>query len=110
MFFDDIIHGTQYYRSPTPLPEEWEGDIANLENFNLDVMQIRINWRQNEIREGEYNFSDVDRLMELAEKYNGGGHACAAGATVYSKKEMKQLLAEADALLKEYKEKNTGWL
>lgn len=70
MFFDDIIHGTQYYRSPTPLPEEWEGDIANLENFNLDVMQIRINWRQNEIREGEYNFSDVDRLMELAEKYN----------------------------------------
>lgn len=49
-------------------------------------------------------------VSELAEKYNGGGHACAAGATVYSKKEMKQLLAEADALLKEYKEKNTGWL
>ena len=49
-------------------------------------------------------------VSELAERYNGGGHACAAGATVYSKKEMKQLLAEADALLKEYKEKNTGWL
>ena len=49
-------------------------------------------------------------VSELAEKYNGGGHACAAGATVYSKKEMKQLIAEADALLKEYKEKNTGWL
>ena len=49
-------------------------------------------------------------VSELAEKYNGGGHACAAGATVYSKKEMKQLLAEADARLKEYKEKNTGWL
>ena len=49
-------------------------------------------------------------VSELAEKYNGGGHACAAGATVYSKKEMKQLLADADALLKEYKENNTGWL
>ena len=49
-------------------------------------------------------------VSELAERYNGGGHACAAGATVYSKKEMKQLLKEADALLKEYKEKNTGWL
>ena len=49
-------------------------------------------------------------VSELANKYNGGGHACAAGATVYSKKEMKQLLADADALLKEYKEKNTGWL
>ena len=49
-------------------------------------------------------------VSELAERYNGGGHACAAGATVYSKKEMQQLLKEADALLKEYKEKNTGWL
>ncbi len=49
-------------------------------------------------------------VSELAERYHGGGHACAAGATVYSKKEMKQLLAEADALLKDYKENNTGWL
>ena len=49
-------------------------------------------------------------VSELAERYHGGGHACASGATVYSKKEMKQLIAEADALLKEYKEKNTGWL
>ena len=68
MFFDEIIHGTQYYRSPTPLPEEWEGDIQNLKNYNLDAMQIRINWRNNEIREGKYDFSDVDKLMELAEK------------------------------------------
>lgn len=50
------------------------------------------------------------KVSELAERYNGGGHACAAGATVYSKKEMKQLLAEADALLKKYKEENEGWL
>lgn len=68
MFFNEIIHGTQYYRSPTPLEEEWEGDIQNLEKYNLDAMQIRINWRNNEIREGEYDFSDVDRLMDLAEK------------------------------------------
>ena len=68
MFFDEIIHGTQYYRTPTPLPEEWEGDIANMENFNIDAFQIRMNWRWNERREGEYDFSDVDRLLELAEK------------------------------------------
>ncbi|MBR2623200.1 MAG: beta-galactosidase [Clostridia bacterium] len=70
MFFDEIIHGTQYYRSPTPLPEEWEGDLANMADFHLDVIQIRINWRNNELREDEYTFDDVDRLMELAEKYN----------------------------------------
>ena len=49
-------------------------------------------------------------VSELAERYNGGGHACASGATVYSKAEMNKLLREADALLKEYKENNTGWL
>ncbi len=49
-------------------------------------------------------------VSELAEKYEGGGHACAAGATVYSKKEMEQLLAEADELLKKYKETHEGWL
>ncbi len=49
-------------------------------------------------------------INDLAKKYHGGGHACAAGATVYSKKEMKTLLADADALLKEYKENHEGWL
>lgn len=70
MFFHEIIHGTQYYRTPTPLPEEWEGDISKFDEFNLDAFQIRINWRWNEKEEGVYDFSDVDRLMDLAEKYN----------------------------------------
>lgn len=68
MFFDKIIYGTQYYRSPTPLKEEWNEDIPRLEEYGLDAFQIRINWRWNEVREGEYNFDDVDRLFELAEK------------------------------------------
>lgn len=70
MIFDKIVYGTQYYRSPTPLPEEWEGDISRMEEFQIGTFQIRINWRNNEIREDEYNFDDVDKLMELAEKYN----------------------------------------
>ncbi len=49
-------------------------------------------------------------INKLGEKYNGGGHECAAGATVYSKEEKTKLLREADKLLKEYKEKHTGWL
>ncbi len=49
-------------------------------------------------------------VSELAEKYHGGGHACAAGATVQDRAEMKSLLAEADALLKDYKANNEGWL
>ncbi|MBO7304637.1 MAG: bifunctional oligoribonuclease/PAP phosphatase NrnA [Clostridia bacterium] len=49
-------------------------------------------------------------VNELAERYHGGGHDCAAGATVYSPDEMAALLSEADALIKEYKENNEGWL
>ena len=49
-------------------------------------------------------------VSEIAENYNGGGHACASGATVYSKKEMKALIADADRCLKEFKENNEGWL
>ena len=69
MFFNEIIHGTQYYRSPTPLPEEWEGDIAKMGDFHIDTLQIRINWRQNETRQGKYVFSDVDEVLALAEKH-----------------------------------------
>ncbi|MBQ8742197.1 MAG: bifunctional oligoribonuclease/PAP phosphatase NrnA [Clostridia bacterium] len=46
----------------------------------------------------------------LAEKYRGGGHACACGATVYSRDEAEKLVKEADLLLKKYKEENEGWL
>lgn len=49
-------------------------------------------------------------VQELATHYHGGGHACASGATVYSREEEAALLAEADALLKRYKETHTGWL
>ncbi len=46
----------------------------------------------------------------LAEQYNGGGHANASGATVYSREEMNELISKADAMVKEYKENNEGWL
>lgn len=49
-------------------------------------------------------------INEVAEKYNGGGHDCASGATVHSRKEMKALLADADLRLAEYKESHEGWL
>ena len=46
----------------------------------------------------------------IAEKYHGGGHACASGATVYSQDEMKQLIDDADKHISEYKKTHTGWL
>lgn len=46
----------------------------------------------------------------IAEKYRGGGHACASGATVYNMDEVRALLRDADAHIKEYKETHEGWL
>ncbi len=49
-------------------------------------------------------------INTVAEQYRGGGHACACGATLLQKKEMKALLRQADALIKDYKETHEGWL
>ena len=49
-------------------------------------------------------------INPIAEKYRGGGHACASGATVYGQEEVAALLADTDALVKEYKETHEGWL
>ncbi len=50
------------------------------------------------------------KINSLAEKYHGGGHAHACGATVYGDSEVESLIGDADRLLKEYKENNEGWL
>ena len=49
-------------------------------------------------------------VNQIAENYEGGGHACASGATVHSIEQMNELIAVADAQLKEYKATNEGWL
>ena len=46
----------------------------------------------------------------VAEHYRGGGHACASGATVYSMDEVKALIAEADEVVRQYKESHDGWM
>ena len=49
-------------------------------------------------------------INTIAEKYHGGGHACASGATVYSLEEMQALIRDADEHICHYKETHEGWL
>ncbi|MBQ3078953.1 MAG: bifunctional oligoribonuclease/PAP phosphatase NrnA [Clostridia bacterium] len=49
-------------------------------------------------------------VNEIAEKYRGGGHANASGATVYNKEEIENLLKDADEWVKEYKHTHEGWM
>lgn len=66
---------------------------------NADGATIRVRLRS--------RFVTVDKL---ANKYRGGGHDCASGATLMSPDELPLLLADADALIADYKENNGGWM
>lgn len=65
----DFVYGVQYYRAPTPLPEEWENDLRDMHKTGIDTIQLRIQWRWNEPSEGNYQFDDIDALFDLAVKY-----------------------------------------
>lgn len=67
---NNFVYGTQYYRAPTPLPDEWEYDMKEMEKAGLDTIQLRVQWRNNEPAEGKYFFDDTDRLFELAQKHD----------------------------------------
>ncbi len=49
-------------------------------------------------------------VNEIAERWRGGGHTSASGATVYGRREVNALLAEADDAIRIYKETHEGWL
>lgn len=65
----NFVFGTQYYRAPTPLPDEWEYDFPRIKEMGLNTVQIRVQWRQNEMREDCYTFDDIDRFFDLAAKH-----------------------------------------
>lgn len=71
--------------------------LAFIENKEKNQIRVRLRSR----------FLGVN---ELANKYHGGGHKMASGATVYSESEMQSLIDDADKLLGEYKSANGGWL
>ena len=71
--------------------------IAFIENPFNDDIRVRLRSR----------FVTINKL---AEKYSGGGHEMAAGATVHSEEEMNALILDADKLSKSYKAANTGWM
>ncbi|HTL52607.1 MAG TPA: beta-galactosidase, partial [Planctomycetota bacterium] len=62
--------GTQYYRAPTPTPEEWEPDLKAIAAGGLNGVQLRLQWRWIERIRDEFYFDDHDRLVKLC-KQNG---------------------------------------
>lgn len=69
-FTEFLPYGVQYYRAPTPLPEEWEEDLAELARLGYTHIQLRPQWRWHERIRGQYKWEDLDVLFDLAAKYN----------------------------------------
>lgn len=65
----DFIYGTQYYRDPTPLENEWDDDLEGIKQINMDTVQLRLNWRYFERKENEYDFAKVDRLLKTCKEH-----------------------------------------
>ena len=88
--------------------EQASSSVSFMDSIKGSLIWIAFIEGENEIRARLR--SRFVTISELANEYRGGGHACAAGATLKSKAEMKELLRKADALLGEYKANNEGWL
>lgn len=64
-----FIMGTQYYRPPTPPEEEWEEDFKRIKDLGMDFVKIWAMWTYIERKEGEFDWKKLDKLLNLAEKY-----------------------------------------
>ncbi len=49
-------------------------------------------------------------IDKLANRYGGGGHANASGATIKEASDMYALIDDAESMLRDYKAENEGWL
>ena len=109
--FETTENGVAYIKITQEIKKEYNvssDDASNtinlLDSIKGSMIWILFNEQDKEIRVRlRSRFIAVDKL---GNKYNGGGHANAAGATVYSFDEADQLLKDADLLLKEFKENN----
>jgi beta-galactosidase GanA len=62
-------YGVQYYRAPTPLPEEWETDLREIARAGYTHLQFRPQWRWHERIRGAATWQDLDILFDLASQY-----------------------------------------
>jgi len=70
IFNTKFLLGTQYYRPPTPPEEEWEDDFKRMKDLGIDFVKVWAMWTYLEREKGKFDWTKLDRLLELAEKYD----------------------------------------
>ncbi|MEK6796885.1 MAG: alpha-amylase family protein [Spirochaetota bacterium] len=66
---NEFVFGTQYYRVVPP-KTEWADDMKHISELGMDTIKIWALWTYGEPREGKFNFSDLDGLMDEAQRKN----------------------------------------
>lgn len=58
--------GAQYYRPPNPPRADWARDLDRMRAAGFDTVKFWACWSWMEPRPGEYDFADLDELLDLA--------------------------------------------
>ncbi len=58
--------GVQYYRPPFPVQKHWSEDLKRIRDSGIDTLQLWVTWAWVESKPGVYQFSDYDRLVDMA--------------------------------------------
>ncbi len=62
-------YGAQYYRSPNPPQVDWDDDFRTMREYGFTVVKVWAMWNWIHAAEDEFDFSHIDRLLELAERH-----------------------------------------
>ncbi len=58
-------YGAQYYRTPNPPSADWERDLRQMKAQGMNTVRLWAMWSWMHTSENEFDFSHIDRLMEL---------------------------------------------
>ncbi len=61
-----FVYGAQYFRPPNPPAEDWARDLARIKEHGFNTVKYWIPWSWVHRGTDEFDFSEIDRLMELA--------------------------------------------
>jgi beta-galactosidase len=65
-----VFIGTQYLRPPNPRPEDWDRDLGRIQETGLSMIRIWVYWGRVNPRPGVWDFSECDKVLDLAEKHH----------------------------------------
>ena len=66
---DAFPYGSQYYRAPSPQPEDWDRDLKRMADLGFNMVKFWAQWRWNHPEEDRFYFDDLDRLMDLSAEH-----------------------------------------